>query len=182
MRRYLLDTTPLAAYLFGRPPAVTMVTPWLEEREAATSILVYGEVIEYLMGRSRFRERQTQLRRLLRAITPLFLSYSVHRPLRLVTTQLASAARTGAYRRRRHAHRGDRAGAAAHRRHDGRRLHARARAVGASSGSSDPDPIGRSDVVSDDPGKGPLAESQDALAEDGLAFLRGQFGTSMENV
>ena len=77
MRRYLLDTTPLAAYLFGRPQVVTFVDPWLESHQAATSILVYGEVIEYLMGRSRFPDRRLQLRQLLREITPLFLSYSV---------------------------------------------------------------------------------------------------------
>lgn len=77
MRRYLLDTTPLAAYLFGREPAVALIDPWLESHEAATSILVYGEVVEYLMGRSRFPDRQTQLRQILREITPLFLSYSV---------------------------------------------------------------------------------------------------------
>jgi predicted nucleic acid-binding protein len=77
LRRYLLDTTPLAAYLCGRPPAVALIVPWLDSHKAATSILVYGEVIEYLMGRSGFPERQTQLRQLLREVTPLFLSYSV---------------------------------------------------------------------------------------------------------
>lgn len=77
MRRYLLDTTRLAAYLFGRPQAVALVGPWLDSHEAATSILVYGEVIEYLMGRDRFPDRQTRFRQLLREITPLFLSYSV---------------------------------------------------------------------------------------------------------
>lgn len=77
MRRYLLDTTPLAAYLFGRPAAVSLVDPLIDRHEAATSIFAYGEVIEYLMGRSRFPDRQTQLRQLLREITPLFPSYSV---------------------------------------------------------------------------------------------------------
>jgi predicted nucleic acid-binding protein len=77
LRRYLLDTAPLAAYLLGRPQAVALIGPWLDSHEAATSILVYGEIIEYLMGRSRFPDRQTQLRQLLREITPLFLSYSV---------------------------------------------------------------------------------------------------------
>lgn len=77
MRRYLLDTTPLAAYLFGREPVVDLVGSWLDRREAATSILVYGEIVEYLMGRSRFPERQGQLRQLLREITPFFPSYSV---------------------------------------------------------------------------------------------------------
>jgi predicted nucleic acid-binding protein len=77
VRRYLLDTTPLTAYLFGRQPAVDLVDSWLDGHEAATSILVYGEVVEYLLARPDFPARQTQLRRLLRAIPPLFLSYSV---------------------------------------------------------------------------------------------------------
>jgi hypothetical protein len=76
LRRYLLDTTPLAAYLFGRAPAVSLISPWLDNHEAATSILVYGEVIEYLMGWDRFPDHQVQLRQLLREVTPLFLSYS----------------------------------------------------------------------------------------------------------
>jgi predicted nucleic acid-binding protein len=54
-----------------------MVDAWLDRHEAATSILVYGEVVEYLMGRAKFVDRRTQLRQLLREITPVFLSYSV---------------------------------------------------------------------------------------------------------
>jgi predicted nucleic acid-binding protein len=77
VRRYLLDTTPLAAYLLGRPAAISLIDPWLDNHEAATSILVYGEIIEYLMDRSRLPERQAELHRLLREVTPLFLSYSV---------------------------------------------------------------------------------------------------------
>ena len=77
MTRYLLDTTPLTAYLFGRPPAVALIDPWLDRFAAATSILVYGEVVEYLMARPDFPPHHAQLRRLLRAIPPLFLSYSV---------------------------------------------------------------------------------------------------------
>jgi predicted nucleic acid-binding protein len=75
--RYLLDTTPLAAYLMGRTPAVSLIAPWLEAREAATSILVYGEIVEYLIGLPDFPARHFQLRRLLRQVPPLFLSYSV---------------------------------------------------------------------------------------------------------
>jgi len=48
MRRYLLDTTPLTAYLMGRPAAVSQFDPWLARDEAATSVLVYAEVIEGL--------------------------------------------------------------------------------------------------------------------------------------
>ncbi|MGH2561447.1 MAG: hypothetical protein ACRDJH_20475 [Thermomicrobiales bacterium] len=71
MRRYLLDTTPLTAYVFGRPAAMSVIDPWLDQNEAATSILVYGEVIEYLMGRPGYPERYTQFRELLREITPI---------------------------------------------------------------------------------------------------------------
>jgi hypothetical protein len=39
MRRYLLDTSPLAALLLARPAAVALITPWMERHEAATSIL-----------------------------------------------------------------------------------------------------------------------------------------------
>ena len=77
MTRYLLDTAPLAAFLLGRPAAVNRLQPWLDRDEAAKSILVYGEIIEYLAGLPRFLERQVHLRRLLRVVTPLFLTYSV---------------------------------------------------------------------------------------------------------
>jgi predicted nucleic acid-binding protein len=77
VRRFLLDTTPLAAYLFGREPAVALIEPWLERHEVATSILVYGEIIEYLLGTSHFPARQAQLRHLLQEITPLFLTYAI---------------------------------------------------------------------------------------------------------
>jgi hypothetical protein len=36
MRRYLLDTSPLAALLLARPAAVALITPWMERHEAAT--------------------------------------------------------------------------------------------------------------------------------------------------
>ena len=51
-----LDTSPLAALLLARPAAVALITPWMERHEAATSILAYAEVIEYLKGRSDFSQ------------------------------------------------------------------------------------------------------------------------------
>jgi hypothetical protein len=51
MRRYLLDAPLLSALLLSRPVAVELVASWIEQREAATSILVYAEVNEYLLGR-----------------------------------------------------------------------------------------------------------------------------------
>lgn len=88
MRRYLLDTTPLAGYLQGRPGAVTLVDPWLERHEAATSILIYGEIAEYLLGRQDFPRRDAELRRLLQSITPFFLSYATLRRYASIRRQL----------------------------------------------------------------------------------------------
>lgn len=77
MRRYLLDTTPVAAFLNERLAAVDLVRPWIEQEEAATSILVYGEVVEYIKSFSDFDRRHAQLRRLLREILPYFLTYPI---------------------------------------------------------------------------------------------------------
>ncbi len=79
MRRYLLDTAPLAAYLLGRPWAITLVSPWITNQEAATSILAFGEIVEYIRGMSDFIRRYHQLRQLLDTgqIYPYSLTYSV---------------------------------------------------------------------------------------------------------
>ena len=70
MRKYLLDTTPLTAYVFGRPAAVTRFTSWLAEDEVATSVLAYAEVVEYLRGQPDFATRHHALRELLLGIYP----------------------------------------------------------------------------------------------------------------
>lgn len=77
MRRYLLDSGPMAAFLNGRKGVIELVTPWIINREVATSILVYGEVIEYLRGFSDFPQRRSNLRHLLNEIYPYFLTYSI---------------------------------------------------------------------------------------------------------
>jgi predicted nucleic acid-binding protein len=77
MRRYLLDTGPLGAYLQGRQAVVNLVAPWLRAQEAATSILAYAEVVEYIKGFPDFIPLHTQLRRLLRHIYPYFLTYRI---------------------------------------------------------------------------------------------------------
>lgn len=77
MRRYLLDSAPLAAYLNGRQVIVDLVAPWISRREATTSILAYAEVTEYLKGLSDFPRRHAGLRRLLREICPYFLTYRI---------------------------------------------------------------------------------------------------------
>ena len=77
MRRYLLDTGPLGAYLQGREPAVDLILPWIRRAEAATSILVYGELIEYIKSLHDYPTRYMGLRGLLGAIYPYFLTYSI---------------------------------------------------------------------------------------------------------
>jgi predicted nucleic acid-binding protein len=77
MRQYLLDSAPLAGYLHGRTPFVELINPFIREHQAATSILVYAEVIEYLKGLSDFPRRRQQLQMLLREIYPYFLTYAI---------------------------------------------------------------------------------------------------------
>ena len=77
MRRYLLDTTPLAALLLNRPGAVTLITPWLHFHEAATSVLVYAEVVEYLKDFANYQKHLSQLQTLLREVHPYSLTYPI---------------------------------------------------------------------------------------------------------
>ena len=75
MKQYLLDTGPLSAYLLGRPTALTLISPWIANQEVGTSIVVYGEVIEYLKSLPNYSVRRTQLRRLLETVRPYLLTY-----------------------------------------------------------------------------------------------------------
>jgi predicted nucleic acid-binding protein len=67
----------MTAFLLGRPNAVSLIDPWLADSAVVTSILVYGEVVEYLMARSRFAQRHAQLRLLLGEVFPLPLTLSI---------------------------------------------------------------------------------------------------------
>ena len=58
MRQYLLDTSVLGAYLQGRSGALSLAQVWIHNDEAATSIVVYGEIIEYLKGFAEFPKHQ----------------------------------------------------------------------------------------------------------------------------
>jgi predicted nucleic acid-binding protein len=77
MRRYLLDTAPLASLLLARPAAVDLITPWMQRHEVATSILAYAEVVEYIKDFSDVKRRQPQLRTLLGEVYPYFLTYPI---------------------------------------------------------------------------------------------------------
>lgn len=90
MREYLLDTGPLAGLLFNRPRIVSRVKPWIEAQEAATSILVYGEVSEYLQGHRNALALQGQLRGLLRAVFPYLPTYAILERYAALRRQLRS--------------------------------------------------------------------------------------------
>lgn len=77
MRLYLLDTTPLAALLKGRPTAKQLITPWLQRQEVVTSSLVYAEVVEYLMGQPDYAQRRQDLRVMLRAVYPYAPTFGI---------------------------------------------------------------------------------------------------------
>ena len=76
MRHYLLDSPILTGYLKGRK-VVTLVEPWVDHNQAATSLLVYGEISEYNHSFPDFAHRQTELRALLQQVYPYGLSYLI---------------------------------------------------------------------------------------------------------
>ena len=53
-----------------------VLDPLIDRHELATSILVYGEVTEYLRGLHDFANRRIQLRRQLQEIRPYLLTYA----------------------------------------------------------------------------------------------------------
>ncbi len=76
MRQYLLDTNILGAYLQGRPGAVKVAQTWIHNDEAATSMVVYAEITEYLKGFPDYARRAADLRTLLRKVHPYALTYT----------------------------------------------------------------------------------------------------------
>jgi tRNA(fMet)-specific endonuclease VapC len=77
MRKYLLDTSLVAGYLLARKKAIALVSPMLEREEAATSILVYGEVAEYVKSFPDYPTHRKSLQALLKHIYPYPLTYPI---------------------------------------------------------------------------------------------------------
>src|SRR2546421_48477 len=77
MTKYLLDTSLVAGYLLDRKKAITLVSPLIEKEEATTSIIVYGEVVEYVKGFTEFTAYRKSLQALLEQIAPLPLTYPI---------------------------------------------------------------------------------------------------------
>jgi predicted nucleic acid-binding protein len=68
VKRYLLDTSPLTAYLLGRPAAVEVIDLWFARRELTTTALIQAEILEYFVGLANFARQRHGLTRLLRAV------------------------------------------------------------------------------------------------------------------
>ena len=77
MRQQLVDTTPLAALLTNRPPLVSLLSPALSRDALATSIVVYGEVLERIKGAPDYARRRAGLRQLLRGVRPYLITYPI---------------------------------------------------------------------------------------------------------
>ncbi len=77
MKKYLLDTSLIAGYLLARQKAIQLVSPLLENEEAATSIVVYGEVVEYVQGYASFSDYRDNLEALLEQVYPYPLTYPI---------------------------------------------------------------------------------------------------------
>jgi predicted nucleic acid-binding protein len=56
-----------------------MIVPWIRARQATTSILVYGEVNEYISGRPDDRPLHARLLDLLGEVVPFFVTYAIMR-------------------------------------------------------------------------------------------------------
>ncbi|GAC1629605.1 MAG: hypothetical protein NVS4B11_28610 [Ktedonobacteraceae bacterium] len=77
MRQYLLDTNVLSAYIQGRSGVLSLAQKWIYDNEAATSLIVYGEIIEYLKSFPNYAKREKELRDLLRKVHPYDLNYEL---------------------------------------------------------------------------------------------------------
>ena len=88
MKRYLLDTAPLSAYVLGRPSAVALVAPWVARQVATTSVLAHAEAIEYFQGLAYYSRSRVRLFRVLNTIYPIMLPISVRERYGMVRRQL----------------------------------------------------------------------------------------------
>ena len=77
MRRYLLDSSVLSAYMRGRPGALTLVQPWVLPGEATTSMVCVGEVSEYLKGYLDYPQHWRAFRTLLEKVHPYPLTFAI---------------------------------------------------------------------------------------------------------
>jgi predicted nucleic acid-binding protein len=75
---YLLDTGVLLPFFKGRQGAVTLVKPLLSQHQLITSIVIYGEMIEYLKSQPDYQKRRNELRLFLNGSVPAYgLTYAI---------------------------------------------------------------------------------------------------------
>jgi predicted nucleic acid-binding protein len=74
---YLLDTGVLTAYLQQRPAIKVLVEPWILQGIARTSLLVYGEIVEYFYSLPNATQRITQLQTLVNVMGALNVTLSI---------------------------------------------------------------------------------------------------------
>lgn len=77
MKRVLLDTGPLTAYIEGRHGAIQNLGTWFANDEATTSSLVYAEIHEHFLGQPDYFANRRALRRLVRNVPAIRLSYAI---------------------------------------------------------------------------------------------------------
>lgn len=77
MAGYLLDNGVLVAYFRGRAGAVRLIQPWIAAREVSTSLIVYGEAIEYIRSDPAYIRRRNELRKLLQEVMPHQVTYPI---------------------------------------------------------------------------------------------------------
>ena len=74
---YLLDTGVLTAYLQQRPAITALVEPWVQQGEARSCLLVYGEIVEYFYSLPNAPQRITQLQTLVSVLGALNLTQAI---------------------------------------------------------------------------------------------------------
>lgn len=77
MKKYLLDTSVVAAFLNKRPGTISLVKPWFSANEVAISLLVYGEVIEYIKTKPNYKNHHLALKKLLKDLSHYSLSVAI---------------------------------------------------------------------------------------------------------
>jgi len=68
----------MSAFLLGHKRALSMVSPWVQQREVVTSELVYAEVFEFISDFPDFRARHAQLLSVVQSAIPLL---GLNRPI-----------------------------------------------------------------------------------------------------
>jgi predicted nucleic acid-binding protein len=77
VKKVLLDTGPLTAYIEGRRGALENLGNWFAADEAATISLVYAEIHEHFLGQPNYVANRRALRKLFRQVPPTPPSYPI---------------------------------------------------------------------------------------------------------